>query len=84
MHGASFGALMSLMKKRRPTKKCERCGLGYPEKEEHCPHCHDISDADLPRFKEWIAQQGEKHRRMGKMFFVAAIALVALMVLINM
>ncbi len=34
------------------SKKCERCGLRYPEDEETCSHCRNMSDGEVVKLKD--------------------------------
>lgn len=72
MRAPGLGMFMSHMHNRKPTKRCERCGLRYKTDEENCPHCHDLSDAGVAALKRRFAREQTGNRRLGKMLLVAA------------
>lgn len=77
----SWGAAARAALKQKPTKPCERCGLRYPEDEVQCTHCKDISDAQLPAFKDHINAQYESGARLGSIFMAIALVIGVLLLL---
>lgn len=69
--------------KQKPTKPCERCGLRHPIDEVRCSHCKDISDQELPTFKENIGTQHELGAKLCSIFFVVALALGVFLFLLS-
>lgn len=79
MRIGGLGSRAALQQK--PTKSCDRCGLRYPEDEESCPHCKDIHDSELAGFKEHIQARHEAGARLGRTFFMIAVAIGVLLLL---
>lgn len=84
MIGGGLGSMLALMRNPGPTKKCENCGLSYPEKEDHCPYCHGLSSKELTKLKVKIGRQEVGRRRLGGFFFMAAVFLILVVVIINL
>ncbi|MCU7853450.1 MAG: hypothetical protein KZQ80_14700 [Candidatus Thiodiazotropha sp. (ex Monitilora ramsayi)] len=82
MRGVGLGMLMARLRNNGPMEKCSRCGLNYSAKEEYCPHCNGMSEVELDEFKEKIARQRDGHKSLGNIFYIAAIVLFALIVVI--
>jgi uncharacterized membrane protein YvbJ len=73
----SLGMLLSHMRRKKPTQKCERCGLRYAFDSESCPHCPELSDEEVVLLREKLVRQQKRHARLGmKMFLVAAVLFV--------
>lgn len=81
MQGGGLGLAFAHMRNRKPTKKCGRCGLRYKITEEHCPHCHGLSENELSNLKARIAREHKGNRKLGNMLLLAALVGVILMVL---
>jgi uncharacterized membrane protein YvbJ len=81
----SFGALgakAASVRYQKPTKRCDRCDLHYPEDEEKCIHCGDISDNELLQFLEKIEDEKISARNLGSLFFYIAILITFGMVIL--
>ena len=80
MNIGGLGARAALRQK--PTRKCERCGLRYPKDLADCPHCHTIrTQADLEAFKAEKAAERAAGVRLGRLFIIVALILLALLLL---
>ena len=44
-------------KRGRKTKKCQRCGLHHPFKDEQCYRCHGLGDVQL---QQALAERGRQ------------------------
>ncbi len=80
----SFGGLglkAAQMQQQKPTKKCDRCNQYYPEDEEKCIHCGDLSDIGLQHFLTKINKEKAAHNNLGKFFFYIAILIAIGMLL---
>jgi hypothetical protein len=49
---------------------------------EHCPHCHGMSEAELVELKDKIIQEYEGNKNLGRLFFIAAIVILVLIILV--
>jgi uncharacterized membrane protein YvbJ len=81
MQGAGLGMVLANIRNKKPTQKCNRCGQQYSIENEHCPHCHNLSEAELIELKKRISEAKESNRNLGKIFFLVAIVILALMVI---
>ena len=77
------GLRLAFMSRQKPTKKCERCGLLYPEDEEICSHCGELNGLELQMFLERIAEERQSTVNLGKLFFYIAMLLIAGMFILN-
>lgn len=68
----SVWMMLSHMRRRKPTRKCERCGLRYPYDGAHCPHCHDLDDVGLERLLQKSRRERRGGRELGRMLLLAA------------
>jgi hypothetical protein len=63
------------------TKKCKRCGLRYPAKEESCTHCTGLSDTEVEDLKARYQNERAGNANLGWLFlFVAACAVAAMLI----
>lgn len=83
MPGAGLGMFAAHMRNRKPTGKCERCGLYFPKSEENCIHCHDLSDSELIKFKEKISKEHKGNASLGKLMLFTGAVVFLLVVLVN-
>lgn len=76
-----LGMAFAHMRHRKPTRRCERCGLRHGIDAAHCPHCADLSESELHAFKAQIARRRVAARRLGLWFLLGAAAIMVLLVL---
>jgi hypothetical protein len=81
MRGPGLGMTLAHLRKRRPTRKCERCGLRYTIDKDQCPHCGDLTEAQLVALQQRIAQHHQANRRLGLLFLLGAMVIMALTLL---
>ena len=81
MLGAGLGLKLAHMRNNKPSQECTRCGLRYTIDNENCPHCRNLSDSQLLELKKEISNNHEANKRLGKVFFIIAIAITVLMIL---
>ena len=60
----------------RFTKKCQRCGLRYPKKEEVCPHCTGLTDQQVREIRARHQSELAGNANIGRLFFYIAGLLV--------
>ena len=66
--------------RRKPLRKCERCGLYYVANEnDRCEHCADLDSRGLQALLEKTEEERLAHHRLGKWFFAAAIVILLLL-----
>jgi len=65
----------------RRTKPCARCGLRHPEGETECPHCAELSDAEVSHMQRRRAQEDEANARLGSAMSIGAALLGVLVVI---
>ena len=66
----------------KPTKKCKRCGLKYPEKNECCTYCgHLKSGAELQVLKDQIKNNRKYSNKIGTIFFFIVVIISFLLYL---
>jgi ribosomal protein L37E len=74
-------SIMQLPIKIKLTKKCKRCGLRYPAKEESCTHCTGLSDKEVEVLKEQYQNERAGNANLGWLFlFITALIVVAMIV----
>jgi len=61
------------------TKKCTRCGLQYPIKEDACAHCKDLTDQEVEELLSKLKEEHEGNSNIGKFFIYVAALLVIVM-----
>lgn len=66
---------------KKPTKKCERCGLRYPEEDEVCIHCGKLDDSELLQLKESIEEEHKAHFYLGRKFYAVALMVFVMLLL---
>lgn len=84
MRGAGLGMMLGHMRRRKPTRKCERCGLRHAIDLPACPHCNHLSDSELAAFRQELKRQARAHTRLGGLMLLAALLLTGLLWLINL
>ena len=60
----------------RFSRKCKRCGLRYPSKENECVHCYDLDDNEV---KVLLLQKKKEHKtsaNIGKLFLYITFLIV--------
>ena len=63
------------------TKKCKRCGLRYPAKEDSCSHCTGLTDKEVEELKDQYQNERAGNANLGVLFlFVAALIAVAMVI----
>ena len=63
------------------TKKCKRCGLRYPAKEDSCSHCTGLTDKEVEELKDQYQNERAGNANLGVLFlFVAALIAVAVVI----
>lgn len=65
----------------RQSRKCERCELQYDIEEQECPHCHNLTDAEVVLLKEKMENEAEGNSSLGSIFlFIAAVIIIVMLV----
>lgn len=64
----------------RKTRKCSRCGLKYPAKDEFCKHCKDLNEVQIKALQKQHQQSLKSNRKLGVLFGFITIAILLLMV----
>ncbi|QDP01052.1 hypothetical protein [Thalassotalea sp. PS06] len=64
----------------RKTRKCSRCGLKYPAKDEVCKHCKGLNETQIKALQEHHQQSMKSNRKLAGLFGFITIALLLLMV----
>ena len=82
MNLGGLGLKAAHMRQQKPTKKCDRCGLYYPETENKCTHCGELSGDELQLLLERIEEERKSSNNLGKLFFYIAILIVIGMLLL--
>ncbi len=73
----SLGMIASLMRRKKPTRKCGRCGLRYAFDSEACPHCSGLTDEEVAQLKKRLIRWQIGNARLGvRMFLAAAVIFV--------
>jgi hypothetical protein len=67
--------------RKKPQRRCERCGLYRDQGQVDCPHCSNLDDHELAEFKRLINERAEANRNLGWSFLVVALAIGLLLVL---
>lgn len=77
------GGLLEHFKAYLKKRPCERCGLMYNHQlKPRCPHCGGLDEEGLARLFEICRRRHRENRHIAKGFFIAAMVLLALMVLV--
>jgi len=64
----------------RQSKKCARCGLQYDIEEDECPHCHNLSDAEVALLRQKVEKEAQGESRLGVIFlYIAAVILIVML-----
>jgi hypothetical protein len=66
------------------SQPCQRCGKRYPRRSEACPHCSDLSDAELEAYREDSDERREGSRSLGWGLLLVAAGLVGLVIVIGL
>lgn len=82
MWGVGSGLFGAYRRHRRPTKQCDRCGLRYTVDHEACPHCSNLSDADVEKLKRRFRLEQLGNSRLGTRMLLGAAVLLLLVLLI--
>ena len=62
------------------TKKCDRCGLQYPVKDESCSHCSGLKmDNELNAFKQQLTNAKNVRGNLGVKFIVIVFIIASLL-----
>lgn len=78
----SIGGMLGHRKNQKPTQKCERCKLRYPQDTEKCIHCGELDEAGLKTLLHKIDQQTQSNKKLGfKFLLLAGFLLVCLLIL---
>jgi ribosomal protein L37E len=63
-----------------PNKKCHRCGLQYPVKDEKCSHCSGFkTDNELNAFKQQISNGKNVRGSLGIKFIIIVFIISGLL-----
>ena len=65
----------------RLRQKCPRCGLLYPKSETACPHCSNLSDAEVEQLKSRVSAEGDSAATLGYVFLAIAALIAAALLL---
>jgi len=60
-------------------KKCNRCGLKYPNENTSCNHCEYLNKNEVAILKAKFKQQQKKNAKLGKLFLLAMVVLFIFM-----
>ena len=63
------------------TKKCDRCGLLYPEEEDICTHCNGLTDEEVETLKEKYAAELKGNSNLGLLLLFFSVFLIGAMLL---
>jgi hypothetical protein len=73
-----------LLPRIRRTLKCARCGLRYPVKDAQCPHCAQLSDREVERLRQRIADEHRGNANLGRLFLYIAVLLLLAILLFSL
>lgn len=75
---------MALLQEQMKKTPCKRCKLLYNHsKNDQCPHCGELDEAGLQLLLAKRAVGFRKRKSAARWFFVAALIIIFLIVLIN-
>ena len=60
----------------RFSKKCKRCSLRYPGKENQCVHCSNLTDVEVEELLQKKKKEHKASANIGKLFFYIAILIL--------
>ena len=63
------------------TKKCPRCNLRYPEKENQCTHCSNLTEQEVEELKIRYKEEQRGNANLGGLFLFFGV-LIAIGVLL--
>lgn len=66
------------------TKKCPRCLLRYPRREQQCTHCTNLNDSEVDALKLRVKEEHKGNASLGRLFIYFAILLTIGMALYNL
>jgi len=62
------------------TKKCLRCGLQYPIKNDECSHCSEFKTTyELNAFKQQLANGKKERNNLGLRFLFIMLVIIILL-----
>ena len=64
------------------TKKCIRCKLRYPVKENQCTHCYNLTDIQVESLKARYVEEQKGNSALGKQFLFYAFLISMVILLI--
>ena len=65
----------------RFTRKCDRCGLRYPEKDRACPHCSGLTDEQVRKVRLRHNNQLAAHSNLGRLLlYIAGLLIVGMVI----
>jgi hypothetical protein len=65
----------------KASRKCQRCGLRYPQADNECPHCHGLTDDQLLKIRLRHKSTLAGNENLGRLLFSVAGLLLVLMVI---
>ena len=68
----------------RRTKKCNRCGLLFPKKENECIHCSNLNDVELEEPNSRIAEERKGNHRLGMLCLYLSLLIIVFMIIYNL
>jgi hypothetical protein len=77
---SGLGLILANHLSRKPTRKCERCGLQFSASEDSCPHCKDLDEYGLGKLVERIQGESQANRNLGILFFSIASILAFILI----
>ena len=80
MGWGNIGLSWTRYARRLPASRCERCHLDFPETEENCPHCWQMSDQALETFLQELEKKKDNITRI-VVGLIAALLLYAIVIL---
>lgn len=79
-----LGGRLALLQEQMKKTPCKRCHLLYNHAiKESCPHCGHLDEAGLQLMLAKRAAGFQKRKTAAKWFFIAAMIIIFLVVLIN-
>ncbi|MEA5446424.1 hypothetical protein VCB98_11395 [Gammaproteobacteria bacterium AB-CW1] len=61
--------------------RCDRCGLQTPKKKSQCQHCHGLDEAGLAALKQRYEEKHITNARIGRVFLILSVLMIALMII---
>lgn len=69
--------ILPVLRRIRRTQRCDRRKLRFPKSETYCRHCTGLDEAEVEKLRENIRKQSAANARLGKLFLIAAVLLLA-------